>query len=292
MRRGLLPLNIGLLTLLITEGGSIIPAVFTATIFDLARRGFLKIRDERKVKSGFFGAKISYQSTLIKNPNPQDQLKDYEKKVLSLLFKTTSHDTDELPFEKIKKWMRDNPFEFQNWFREFESKIKKAGAALGFLEKEGKEKMKKFWLVTIILFILTLNFPLLILALFLIPRLKRRKYEWAKKEQLWHRFKIFLNDFSNFKELPPQALILWDQYLVYGVLFGVADKILKALPAILAQPQALHPTWYIAAESQTFNAADVSLLTHGLSNLTSSLTSSTTTAAHFSSGGGGGGGAS
>jgi len=33
--------------------------------------------------------------------------------------------------------------------------------------------------------------------------------------------------FSDFKEIPAEAYKLWDQYLVFGILFGQAKKLAK-----------------------------------------------------------------
>ena len=45
----------------------------------------------------------------------------------------------------------------------------------------------------------------------------------------WQAFKNFLNDFGTFelKELP--EITLWDRYLVYATIFGLADKVEKAM---------------------------------------------------------------
>ena len=45
----------------------------------------------------------------------------------------------------------------------------------------------------------------------------------------WQAFKNFLNDFGNFsiKELP--EVVLWERYLVYATVFGLADKVEKVM---------------------------------------------------------------
>ena len=46
---------------------------------------------------------------------------------------------------------------------------------------------------------------------------------------MWKGFKNFLNDFGAFdtKELP--EIILWERYLVYATIFGLADKVSKTM---------------------------------------------------------------
>ena len=56
-----------LVDVLLKQGGKPSSQAFVATIFDLARRGFIRIEDEVKMKSGFFGAKRETKSFLIKD---------------------------------------------------------------------------------------------------------------------------------------------------------------------------------------------------------------------------------
>ena len=43
----------------------------------------------------------------------------------------------------------------------------------------------------------------------------------------WMAFKRFLKDFGNFKDKELPEIILWERYLVYAVIFGIADKVQK-----------------------------------------------------------------
>ncbi|MCK7482516.1 MAG: DUF2207 domain-containing protein [Candidatus Moduliflexus flocculans] len=65
------------------------------------------------------------------------------------------------------------------------------------------------------------------------PALKRRTMAWARQNEAWKGLERFLDDFSDFQEIPAEAYKLWEHYLVFGILFGYAKKILKMLPVIL-----------------------------------------------------------
>ncbi len=71
-------------------------------------------------------------------------------------------------------------------------------------------------IVSVIFFIYTLSF---------FKRTKKGNEDYAK----WKAFKNFLNDFGTFdtKELPEIAL--WERYMVYATVFGLADKVSKAM---------------------------------------------------------------
>lgn len=68
-------------------------------------------------------------------------------------------------------------------------------------------------------------FVFLVYTLLFTKRTKKGVEHYAK----WKAFKNFLNDFGNFsvKELP--EVILWERYLVYATIFGLADKLEKTM---------------------------------------------------------------
>ena len=41
----------------------------------------------------------------------------------------------------------------------------------------------------------------------------------------WKNFKKFLNDNSLIKEHPPESIVIWRKYLIYGAALGIADKV-------------------------------------------------------------------
>jgi uncharacterized membrane protein len=45
----------------------------------------------------------------------------------------------------------------------------------------------------------------------------------------WHAFKKWLSGFPSMKQSPPEAVVLWEKYLVYAAALGVASKVAKQL---------------------------------------------------------------
>ena len=45
----------------------------------------------------------------------------------------------------------------------------------------------------------------------------------------WRNFKKFLEDNSLIKEHPPESIVIWKKYLIYGTALGVADEVYKAM---------------------------------------------------------------
>jgi uncharacterized membrane protein len=98
-----------------------------------------------------------------------------------------------------------------------------------------------------------------------------------------------LDDFSSFEELPPEAYKLWEQYLVFGILFGNAKKIIKMLPLILKDERAAAPVGYAGLGRPGFTGmGQITGLVHSIESMATSIQQASTSAAHYSSGGGGG----
>ncbi|WP_298501657.1 DUF2207 domain-containing protein [uncultured Methanobrevibacter sp.] len=57
--------------------------------------------------------------------------------------------------------------------------------------------------------------------------------QWTKKGRLfylkWKNFKKFLKDNSLINEHPPESIVIWKKYLIYGTALGVADNVYKAM---------------------------------------------------------------
>ena len=57
--------------------------------------------------------------------------------------------------------------------------------------------------------------------------------QWTKKGRLfylkWKNFKKFLKDNSLINEHPPESIVIWKQYLIYGAALGVADNVYESM---------------------------------------------------------------
>ena len=79
-----------LVELLKKEGVGNTPKAFTATIFDLARRGYIEMEDRLVEKRSLFGTKSEYETTMTLKKtlaeDARDGLQPFERDVLELLF--------------------------------------------------------------------------------------------------------------------------------------------------------------------------------------------------------------
>jgi uncharacterized membrane protein len=150
-------------------------------------------------------------------------------------------------------------------------------------------------------FILPFSFGMIVFFVFMFSgRSILRWNEQAYLEQKrWQSFRKFLTDFSAIKDAPITLLPIWEQYFVYAVVLGVAQKFLKNITNLALERGTvlMLPIWYSTTIKGT---ASISSFAEGMghfesfaSNFTSmmnSFSSSAATGGGFSGGGGGGGG--
>ena len=288
-------LSPALVEVLLREGRPATPISFTATLFDLARRGYLEMDDRLVEKRRLFGTKQVYETTIIcrKDFLNDPELLSYEIEFLYELFVTASEQSPvkgaKFKLKDLKKYLEKNPKTFQKWHKEWVKQIQTESKKLHFIEPASTKMRNIFLAVTLPFAILTLNLTLLILAFILIPKIKRRARHWARENELWRALERFLDDFSSFKDLPPEAYKLWEHFLVFGIIFGNAKKIIKMLPIILKDERAVAPVWYHGFNRAAFiSAGRMSSMINSIESMSTSIQHASISAAHYSSGGGGG----
>lgn len=293
-----LPSNLSpaLVEILIREGNPITPASFTATLFDLARRGYIEMDDRLEETKGLFGTKQEYKTTITCQKDFMDdpQLLLYEKDFLRLVFVSVGGQAPQrgasLKLDDLKKYFEKKPQTFQKWYKEWMNKVQTESKKFQFIEPASIKMRNIFMAATIPVAFLTLNPVLIVLSAILIPKIKRRARQWARENELWRALERFLDDFSDFKELPPEAYKLWEHYLVFGIIFGNAKKILKALPIVLKDERAAAPAWYRGFSTAAFisSTGRIQSMIKSIEHMSTSIQHASTSAAHYSSGHGGG----
>jgi uncharacterized membrane protein len=125
--------------------------------------------------------------------------------------------------------------------------------------------------------------------------ISKRTPESALEIKRWLAFRNFIRDFSEMKEAPIILLRIWDEYLVYAIVFGIAKKFLENLKDLsLKVKQPIAPiVWYHGITPIPTGRISPEAMTgfiNNLSNTINALSSSSSVGGGFSGGGGGGGG--
>ena len=256
--------------------------------------------------------KDSYTFTLLN----RDNLNDTENSLVDFLFTTVGNDNT-FTTMALKKYAsnattcRDFMSSYTNW----KNKVIIDGKSQNFFEKKRNYVWIPFVLLiySIILLtfissnniemffgILTIFFAIIfmIYAITCTKKTKKGIEHYAK----WKEFKNFLNDFGNFsiKELPEIAL--WERYLVYATVFGLADKVEKAMNVKITEFDNVDSADYIMfthihnmhmasiISSSMHSAINSSQVSINRANASSSMSSGGGFGGGFSGGGGFGGG--
>jgi uncharacterized membrane protein YgcG len=57
---------------------------------------------------------------------------------------------------------------------------------------------------------------------------RRTRPDLQASAEAWEGFRRYLNDFPRLADKPADTLPLWESYLVYGIAFGIAERVLEA----------------------------------------------------------------
>ncbi len=277
---------------------------FSATVLDLARRGYLRI--ERYVVDRKLLPDRTDHRFIATSPKVADDLLPFEQRVLRWLFGSgkTSVTQDEL-VEKSKA----DPTAANKFWTSFKSDVQAELDRREYLVKgKGLAFAIHFLVVTLLAIIsivaiavgalvaglIGLAASLVLLPLGILHR--SRTPAGTRRDSEWRALRRYLQDFSNLEEAPVGHLALWDHYLVAATALGVARELLEALetkfPEVL-ESNSVAP-WYV------MNASS-SVRMRGIGNFGSTFGSTAVSAfsppsssggggGGFSSGGGGGGG--
>jgi uncharacterized membrane protein len=239
---------------------------FTATLFDLIRRGRYKAKPVTTERSVWAGLRKQDIADLELSVGDEAlELADHERPVAKVIDDVLGGSTEVLSefrtrieedrtgnskrFTKFKEAVADE-IKLRGWFSSDGLKLLLGSAALlgvagALLLWIGIERFESFaprW--KDILFMTfgacaCLNAGILGFAAVAEHTLWRRRSREAQQEaERWEAFRRYLGDFPRLDVAPPGSLALWERYLVYGIAFGIAERVLQG--AHLHMPEELH----------------------------------------------------
>ena len=181
--------------------------------------------------------KNNYKFTLIN----RDNLNDTENCLVDFLF-TTVGGNNEFTTKELKSYASSTKTcnTFMSSYTKWKNKVIEDGKNQGFFDKLPGRYGHGFFMLFLAFIIYfasivlnvdtfivnTLIFAAIIFIVY-IGTIKRKSEKGIEHYTRWKAFKKFLNDFGTFdtKELP--EIILWERYLVYATIFGLAKKVQK-----------------------------------------------------------------
>jgi len=281
-----------------------------ATLFELVRRGRYKMTPVTREESTLLGLRHKEVDDVdLTRGDESIELNPVEKPVAAIFDKLTEQGPTAL--SNVEETVKDLPTSDREWFHgrseAFSSAVKDQARQRKFWSGQG---MVLKWLSFVIFLLLGAGFLALGIAGLADPPLVRqdliltaigaalvlnavvvlllRASVWRRRgpklqasAEGWEGFRRYLNDFPRLADKPADTLPLWESYLVYGISFGIAERVLEAarvdFPAI-STSSVYAPALYVS----TFNTSSFA---SGLGGAFGSPSSG-------GSGGGGGGGGS
>lgn len=256
----------------------------TATIIDLAHRGFLRIHD-----TATYG---TADVVLVATPQrASGQPQPHEAETLAWLFPDPGGVTY---MSGLNAAVKANPSLWQTFWSRFQAGVKSLVESKAFIEtKSGGAVQILIRVLGIIVIILSViigsatsfTWALVTLAGAVISvfagSIDRRSRMGAEVWARWDAFRRYLHDFSTLSDVPPAGVVLWEEYLAYAVPLDEADTVLKYMA--LRPPVEGENDWYPA------NPAFLGIMTAQMASTMSAGTPSSSSGGGGFSGGGGGG---
>lgn len=266
--------------------------IFSATLLNLSLRGYFKIAVEKNGKGK--------EETVIYKPQKDIDGLQYEEERIARFVKIAIGANEKITIKELQKYIRNNPEIISRMIKKTETSTKDKNKVAGnFNEQISKEKTK-YTAFTILYFLFGIYFTIFlpisivliinaILTLLINRKLSNLTQKGIDEREKWKGLKKYMEDFSllNEKEIP--ALEVWEEYLVYATVFGIADKVIKQLKIVYPQIEEMdsfNTTSYIYLMSHTnFNSSFSSAIN---SSMSSAMSSGSGGGGGFSGGGGGG----
>lgn len=233
-----------------------------ATLLDLIRRGVVRLATEETpaVPGGKAGTGHVRALTLV--PDAGDDLQAHEAVVLALVFDIVAGGKKTVPAHAIDEFAREDHDVFVRGLAAF-CRVVDAEAE----QRAGLRGHRSFWAATrvavsgltvvlgsLLLFALSMA-PLCILGAVVGGIMITVSYALGqptgKAAEIRERaegLRCYIEDFGAFADRPVEQLALWDQYLVYAVVFGLdhvaAHNVWARNAFDLAESEATDPMWW------------------------------------------------
>jgi uncharacterized membrane protein len=243
-----------LVTTLLHQGGQVDSLDFTATLFDLIRRGVYKATPVSTVRPVWSGLRHDEVADLEISRGKHRKVSSFEQPVVDVVDPVIGGGSKRL--SEFREAMERDPVALRRHFADFKTRVQVEAYRRGWFRSIGPKALSyasaAFWVVGVVCTYVAMSgwrpqsprwidvvlIGVVIAAFFnavilLVAVLDRRiwtqRTRVAQEQALrWMAFRRYLNDFPRLDEAPVAALVLWERYLVYAIGFGTADRVLHA----------------------------------------------------------------
>jgi uncharacterized membrane protein len=250
---------------LLRQGGEAGSYEFTATLFDLIRKGAFASKPTTTQRSVWGGLREETVSDLELSPGTEQDMSPWETQVAEVVggvldggSERLSRFREEIEDERESMYKRFEAFKEtvsqeaagRGWFRTLGAiplalavaAFALAGGLLVYFAVDGwRSTFPRYTDVLLVIggVCVIASAAIVLGALLFGRKLWTRRSRAAQEEaERWDAFRRYLTDFPRLQEAPPATLDLWERYLVYGIAFGIAERVLQG--AQLHMPEEIH----------------------------------------------------
>lgn len=296
---------------------------FTATIMHLANLGAVQINEGTYQQKGVLGSKTVEDYYLTRVPDVELNLNsEIDRKAMTILFDEIAGGESSLWLGTVKEYAEEHPKSFSDLMMRWQGIVTAHVSAGEYFESYScvKRTRMSFAAVVLIAVCVVLAFlfnnifviipgvitgiVLMVVSRFMDRRTQKGADVYARCEAL----KKWLTEFSALNERPPMDVKVWGEFMVYALVFGVAEKAMEELRK--AVPEAVEgdysfmgvynttPWWiwysagYSASSLPDLGTAFENVVSSSVSTSASAISGNMSSAGGFGGGfsGGGGGG--
>lgn len=272
--------------------------IFSATLLDLSLKKIIDFEENGKI------IKIKI---LKKITEELENSKD-EKIIYEFLKDACKNNQYEITTKELEKYIKKEQTKVIKLKENIDKNTEEALYQKELADKKGKEEHTKisnhiavysailFFLIIAVVFLIVLIGPsvligiitymiVVIIQLIVLSILLKRTNiltqkgmdEYAK----WKGLKKYMEDFSMLDRREIPEIVIWENFLVYATVFGIADKVLKQLKAV-------YPNINEELDINTYSYMHLMMNTNFSNSFSSAISSSMSSAYSSATGGGGG----
>lgn len=271
--------------------------IFSATLLDL---------NLKKIIDFQVNDKIITIKILENNPKELETLKD-EKVIFEFLQEACKQKNGEITNKELEKYIKKSESKVISLKNKIDKNTEQAIYEKELADKKGKKEKTNIAVCTIFLFvglifsivlfgILTAveNINLISMIPFILATLIQLivfcvlsskvnvlTQKGTDENAKWKGLKKYMEDFSMLDKREVPEVIIWEKFLVYATVFGIADKVLKQLKIV-------YPNITEQLDTNTYGCMYLMMNTNFSSSFSNAISNSVSSAYSSASGGGGG----
>ncbi len=264
-----------------------------ATMFDLARRGWFSIKEEKKEKEGFFsseGTQFRIQKT---DPQPEKSLPIWEKMIVDHLNQQIDDGVD-----LLNEVFKEGDFDMSKWFSEWKKEVKKVFDEKNWIDQKSTYGVIFNIIAQVILIVISvlllvygfseLAFIGLIFSALMLGASAVIKRRTREGQEIYKRWKAYRDGLKK-ADKRTIRMEMMDRHFIYAMALSLSEKQIETIVKQADDSDQAIFVWIILMSGSDHTPASVASTVTTLASTSTSTFSGTSGGAGASAGAAGGG---